>query len=277
MNHEVLTPARLIQAAAKQIPVADAEFLLMTILGHNRHEIYLCETDAPANAITYFHNSVIKAKQGTPVQYLVHDAPFLDFSVWVDERVLIPRPETEELVTRATKKINDPSLIIDFGTGSGCIAIALARCFPKARIMAVDVSQNALEVARINIMKHGVSGQITLKHASSLSDPIFAGFKGKINLLISNPPYIPARRLPGLDTKVRNHEPRISLDGGPKGIKILQMLIKKGPELLAINGLLALEIDSDQTCLLKRIAPKANIEKDLADMPRYLFLRKADQ
>ena len=265
--------AQLVRAAARTIPLEDAEFLMMEILGVKRHEVYLRRSLSQADEAR-FRMLEAEARRGGPVQYLVNSAPFLDFTLHVDHRVLIPRPETEELVTRAASKATDPELIIDYGTGSGCIAIALAKEFDSARIIAVDVSPSALAVARVNIERFGFADRIDLHLASSLADPPFAGLESKVGLLISNPPYVPTGQLARLDSKVRDHEPEVSLDGGPQGINILRMLLAQGPRLIARGGLLASEIDATQAKLLKALVPDALIENDFAGKPRYVFLGK---
>ncbi len=269
------TPAGLVKTAADTIPRREAEILLMHLLRVSRHELYLSTTRvSPATAQT-FSCLAAEVKQGRPVQYVTNSAPFLDLSLYVDERVLIPRPETEQLVARAAEKMTDPELIIDYGTGSGCIAITLAREFNKARVVAVDTSSEALAVARLNCRELGVADRVELRQASDLDDPVFTPLRGKVDLLISNPPYVPDSRIPFLDPRVRDHEPKTSLDGGRNGTRILTMLLDKGRELLAPGGLLALEIDETQADLLRERAESAVIEKDLAGKPRYLFVNRS--
>ena len=280
-----LSAAELVRDAGKSIPTEEAEFILGLLLRKKRHELYSDKATVPARARRRFAELVLKARDGFPAQYLVHDAPFLDFSVYVDERVLIPRPETEELVLRAASRLGagkrtpiasrqSPILVVDYGTGSGCIAIALARMFPESRVLAVDSSGAALSVCRRNVRRRGIEARITPVRANSLDHPGISRISGRLDLLISNPPYVPTPRLEKLDPKVRNHEPLSALDGGPKGISILAMLLERGLEMLAAGGLLALEIDASQPRLLLKLAPDAVIERDLAGRPRYLFLKK---
>ena len=265
------TPAALIRAAERTIPVADAEFLLGHLIDRSRHRLYLETAPIDTKTIRRFLQLVDRAKTGTPVQYLVRSAPFLDFSVCVDRRVLIPRPETEELVTRALARMPAPASVVDYGTGSGCIAIAVARHHPGARVVAVDVSPAAIEVARLNTHQFGLTDRVRFVIAGSAAGLGDAVPLGSVDLLISNPPYIPSARLPSLDPNVRDHEPHLSLDGGADGTKILAMLIEEGPPLLAPGGLMALEIDAGHADRLKTLLPDAVIEPDLAGRPRYLF------
>jgi len=245
----------------------------------------------PARTGQRFAALVERVRSGEPVQYVTGRAHFLDFSVRVDDRVLIPRPETEELVSRAAGRVGRdsvfgtrdskdrgrrPLLFLDFGTGSGCIAIALARMFPAARVVAVDVSSAALRVCRLNAGMLGVAGRVRTICADRLDHPRLRPCRGRLSLLVSNPPYVPSDRIDKLDARVRSYEPRLALDGGPKGTSILTMILEKGPGMLAPGGLLAMEIDSTHPRRLKEYGP-LEIEKDLAGRPRYLFMRRRCQ
>jgi len=277
-----MTATGLVRNVTEGTSLSDAEFLLSHLLGRRRHEMYSDAEPVPDPVSARFKELAGQVASGLPPQYAVCSAPFLDFDLYVDARVLIPRPETEELVVRAADRLRrfrvqspiSNVLVVDYGTGSGCIAIALARMFPAARVLAIDVSPDALEVCRRNVAAFGLSGRIALVLASSLTDPAFAPFQDLVDLLVSNPPYIPTGRIPGLEPRVRDHEPRLSLDGGPKGTNILEMLIEQGPVMLRPGGLLAAEIDSGQSDRLRRIAPAATFEPDFASRDRYLFLEK---
>lgn len=268
----------LLRKAARKVPRSDAEFLLAHLLGCRRHELY-SGLGVPTKTARRFHSLAAKARSGAPVQYLTHSAPFLDLDLYVDRRVMIPRPETEELVARALTRLRGPKpaagrrLLVDFGTGSGCIAIALARSFPDSRVLAVDKSLTALAVARRNVLAYGLERRVKFIHARFLDDPVFARLNGRVDLVISNPPYVPARRLPRLPKRVRDYEPKMSLDGGPKGTNIVAMLLKHGPRLLKPRGLLAMEIDWSHGRFVRRLARSAEIEKDLSGRIRYAFLK----
>ena len=253
----------------------------MHLLGARRHELY-SGTMIPNRTVERFRRLVARARAGEPVQYLTGSAPFLDFDVAVDRRVLIPRPETEELVSRAIARIRsgrEPSAVsrklsaVDYGTGSGCIAIAAARVFSVARVLAVDASKAALAKAAQNIARHGLAGRIRLAQARTLDEPVLTRLRGRLDLLISNPPYIPTSRLPRLDRNVRC-EPKLALDGGPKGANIVGMLLVRGPGLLRRGGLLAIEIDSTHAAVVRKLAPAAEIERYLAGRVRYAFLTR---
>jgi len=278
-NKEPSSARRLVEHGRRHLPRADTEFLLTHLLGVPRYELY---SGAQATSVQQrrFSRMVAQARAGMPVQYVVRSAPFLDFDVYVDHRVLIPRPETEELVERALarlgSKAKDRLLVVDYGTGSGCIAIALARRLPKARVVAVDVSAPALAVAKRNVQSFCVDQRVRLVRATGLGSPALSRLRGRADLLISNPPYVPTPRIARLDRRVRKHEPRSGLDGGPKGTSIVGMLLEHGPGLLRPGGLLALEIDWSHGRFVRRHAPAAEIEQDLAGRTRYVFLRKEE-
>jgi release factor glutamine methyltransferase len=253
----------------------------MHLLNVKRHELYT-DSVVPVRTRARFLNLVARARRGEPAQYLVRSAPFLDFDVYVDRRVLIPRPETEELVARtlgrlkSRVKMHDVGCrmrILDYGTGSGCIAIALSRALPEAMVLAAEASKAALAVAARNVARHSLSGRVKLAQARTLAEPVLSRLRGKLDLLISNPPYVPSQRLPTLDRRVRR-EPKLALDGGPKGANIVAMLLLQGPALLRPGGLLALEIDSTHAPVVRRLAADAEIERDLSGRARYAFLRK---
>jgi release factor glutamine methyltransferase len=271
----------LLRLAANSISRADAEYLLMHLLRVKRHQLYLGAA-VPTRTATRFRQLVARAGKGEPVQYLVRSAPFLDFNVHVDRRVLIPRPETEELVARTlailkskarSQKPGIKTGAVDYGTGSGCIAIALARALPAARVLAVDVSKAALAVAARNVSKYGLATRIRLVQAKSLSSPALTRLRGRLDLLISNPPYVPTQRLTRLEKNVQR-EPRPALDGGPKGANIVAMLLEHGPVLLKPGGLMAIEIDATHEAIVRRLAPGAEVERDLAGRIRCVFLSR---
>jgi release factor glutamine methyltransferase len=254
----------------------------MHLLQVPRHELYLGSVIAAPTA-SRFRRLVTHAKAGEPVQYLTRSAPFLDFDVYVNRRVLIPRPETEELVVRALARIRSGCKLqtvsrrlsaVDYGTGSGCIAIALARALPDARVMAVDASMAALAVAAQNVARYGLAKRIRLAQARSMDDQVLSRLRGRLDLLISNPPYVPTPRLARLHRAVRR-EPCLALDGGPKGANIVAMLLTQGLGLLRRGGLLAVEIDATHEALVRGLAPDAEVERDLAGRIRYAFLRRS--
>lgn len=271
------TIKQVLQQARSSIPVCEAEYLAMGFFRLSRVELYLSERAVTPERHQRFQLLVEKAREGVPVQYLVNSAPFLDLDIYVDRRVFIPRPETEELVLRASAKVKNPKLILDYGTGSGCIAIALARMFPEATVFGVDVSRSALSVANINIRRYQLEKRIHLLRVSSLGSERFVIFKNRVDLLISNPPYIPQARLRKLPLTVSNYEPLVALNGGKEGTEVIDMLWKCGRQLVKPGGLLAVEIDSSQGHYVRQRLADAEVESDIYGRMRYLFWQKGGQ
>ncbi|MGB9741603.1 MAG: peptide chain release factor N(5)-glutamine methyltransferase [candidate division WOR-3 bacterium] len=253
------------------LPRAEVEYLAMGLLGMSRSEIYLSQREINSQTISRFYQLIKRARTGEPVQYLVNCARFLELELFVDPRVFIPRPETEELVLRAQTHIKSPALIIDYGTGSGCIALALARRFPGARVLAIDISTAALAVARINIRRYRLDDQIRLIRAGSLNSPYLKRLKSRVDLFISNPPYIPQERLPRIEKRVRNYEPLSALNGGAGGTEVIEMIIHQAPALLKPGGLLAMEIDATHGDFIINRLAGARIEPDIYGKTRYAF------
>jgi len=176
--------------------------------------------------------------QGCPVAYITGEKPFFTLSLEVNENVLIPRPETELLVDLSVAFLQQqPSAhILDVGTGSGAIAIAIGMLFPSANIDASDISLQALQVATRNCEKYQLQNRLRLIHSD-----MFANITGTYNLIVSNPPYIPTSWLDSLPSDVKK-EPRLALDGGSDGLQVIENLIRESRNHLAKNGLLLFEV-----------------------------------
>jgi release factor glutamine methyltransferase len=243
-------------------------------LAIERFELYLSDRPLTQAQTHRFHRLLKRAAEGMPVQYLVNSAPFLDLDIYVDPRVFIPRPETEELVLRAAKRVKNPRVIVDYGTGSGCIALALARLFPCAIVYGIDASRAALKVANINVRRYHLQGRVRLILANKLSSEGLRFLFNRVDLLISNPPYIPTNRLARLCPRVRDYEPGSALDGGERGIEVVKLILDEGRLCLRTGGVLAVEIDSTQGQFVRRILTEAEVETDLYGNVRYAFYQK---
>lgn len=186
--------------------------------------------------------------------YILGERPFLSTSLVVSPAVLIPRPETELLVEAALAWLAEQPgaslLVADVGTGSGAIAIGIALAEPRAHVMALDVSADAARVARANVDRHDVNDRVEVLAGDLLAPllvpPRSARFRGRLDAVVSNPPYIATAELDTLPRDVREHEPRIALDGGPDGLAAYRRLIPMAGQALRPGGLLALEIGADQ-------------------------------
>jgi release factor glutamine methyltransferase len=260
-----------------------AEFLIQSLTNKKRHELYLDSSAVPDELISKLNELLDSAKPDMPIQYLLHKAYFLSYELYVDERVLIPRFETEELVMKTVLRLNLQGVavqnILDIGTGSGAIALALAGQFPQSKITATDISKGALAVAEININKYNLSHNIKLIQADLFTRPLhvreeFAGLssKNKYDLIIANPPYVPHAEMENLSPAVKNYEPGIALDGGKEGFEIIKRIIVQAPAYLSHDGLLAMEVDPRQEKLIRGLVPDAQFEKDNQDFTRYTFI-----
>lgn len=227
--------------------------------------------------IREFKKFLARKAGGEPLAYIIGSQPFCGLSLKVDPRVLVPRPETEELVGLAAdfllKKFrlrgDAAPGVLDFGTGSGAIALALAARFPSARVMAADRSRGALACARENACALGLAGRVKFTAASSVR-----ACGGPFDLIVSNPPYIPTGVIAGLDREVRA-EPLVALDGGADGLAVAARIIEQAPETLNSGGALFMELGDTQASaaaglLDRKVWKVRGIIKDLNGKRRFL-------
>lgn len=256
-------------------PRLDAELLIAHIFSQNRSWI-LCHLDhtMTLEQLTACDELLLQAISGTPLPYLLGHWEFygLDFIVTPD--VLIPRPETELLVEQAIAWLNlnhHRSLIADIGTGSGCIAIAIARNVSSSMVIASDNSVSALAVARKNVARHGLLDQIALVHTHLMD-----GLDQTFDLICANLPYVPTSRLDQL--AVSKAEPISALDGGEDGFDLIKTLLLQAKSRISRNGCILCEIDMFQSgqamTLASRLFPEKSIKiiPDLAKNPRLLAI-----
>ncbi len=259
-----------------ETPSIEAQALLAHVLGASRAYL-LAHPEQPLdeNTLESLERLLRRLEQGEPLPYVLGGQEFYGLPIKVTPAVLIPRPETEVLVEYALTWLREnPSrrTAIDVGTGSGCIAISLAHHIPDLKVLALDRSRAALRVAQENVIHYGLFNRICLVQ-SDLLRPI-----GLItDLICANLPYIPSSRLPAL--KVTQFEPLEALDGGPKGLDLIQCLLEQAPYRLSAGGLLLAEIDASHADVLpslaRRFFPRARIEvrPDLAGLPRLLVIQ----
>ncbi len=217
-----------------------------------------------------------------PLQYILGSQEFCGLEFLVDRSVLIPRPETELLVEQVVQHNfrTWPPIIADIGTGSGCIAVAVARALPTAVLYATDRSPAALRVAEHNAARHGVKDRVQFL-VGNLLEPLRAhGLEGKVAAVVSNPPYIPDGELLELQPEVRMFEPRLALAGGMDGLEFHHQLLGSAMEFLAPGGLLVLEVGQGQAGPLSEIAvahggyAQAGLVRDAAGIERVVCLTK---
>ncbi|HET9467833.1 MAG TPA: peptide chain release factor N(5)-glutamine methyltransferase [Vicinamibacterales bacterium] len=257
----------------------DAEVLARQVLGWDRAR-FLADRNEKASSIflLQYEPLVARRERREPVSYILGTREFWGLPFEVGPDVLIPRPETEFIVEETialTGKESSP-LIVDVGTGSGCIAMALAREIPGARVIATDVSKYALEVARRNALTHGVASRITFVETSFLD-----GVAETADVIVSNPPYVPAVSQPALTPEVRDYEPAVAVFGGEDGLDGLRSVVEGAAQRLKPGGWLVMEFgcgqDDDVTDLVKGVdgIDVVKIRHDLQDIPRTVVCRRA--
>lgn len=260
-------------------PRISAEMLLAHVLSTPRLRLYM-DPDRPATDLerAAFRALVERACEHEPVDYLVGHAPFFAMMFKVTPDVLIPRPSTETLVehviqhAKRTPGFLSP-VIADIGTGSGAIAVSLAKHLPTSRVIAVDISPEALAVAKENAVTHKVADRIDFVLGDLLS-PILAGHR--LSYLVSNPPYIDDEEWLAVEPNVKNYEPHLALRGGVDGLRYLRQLIEQAPAYLQTPGQLVLEFASSQKKTMLQLAQanpgltNAHVLADHEALPRIL-------
>ena len=258
-------------------PRTTIEYLLAHVLGMKRMGLYMqFERGLSDEELTPLRALVKRRAAGEPLQYLLGTAEFFKHTLKCDARALIPRPETEELVEFLQREGKAESCgwktghIADVGTGSGCIALALAAAFPAARITAVDMSDDALALAAENAETLGFSERVTF-----LKSDLLAAVDGPIDLLVANLPYIPSGELAGLQREVLR-EPMMALDGGADGLDLARRLLTEAKEKLSLGARIALELHLNQPSkLTAELSGFSEVvtAKDYSDRERFLYLR----
>ena len=261
----------------KQPARLEAEVLLAHVLKMNRVSLYVnYERPLDPAELAAYRELVKRRLAGEPSAYLVGKQEFWTLPLAVDARVLVPRRDTETLVETALELLGNSGVVaprlLDIGTGSGAIALALAKTRPDATVVATDVSADALEVARANAAALGLGDRV-----SFVQGDLAAGATGPFHLVVSNPPYVRAGDLAGLMAEVR-HEPRLALDGGADGLEVYRRLIPVAAGLMAEGGALALEIGADQAGEVSALGGAAGLtaetRRDLARLDRVVIGRK---
>jgi release factor glutamine methyltransferase len=244
--------ARL-QAAGSATARQDVEWLLAAVLGIGRFDLYLEPGRRIADAdLDRYHALLGRRAAGEPLQHLLGFEDFAGIRLAVTPDVLIPRPETEGLVEWAIARLgrSAAALVADVGTGSGAIACALAAVLPRVRVLATDVSLPALEVAAGNVAALGLQGRVRLLAADLLSALGARGADapaaGGLDMVVANPPYLQTGALAGLPREVVDFEPRLALDGGPDGLRVIRRVVAAAAGALRPGGSLLMEIGEEQ-------------------------------
>jgi release factor glutamine methyltransferase len=209
---------------------------------------------------------------GEPLQYIRQRTEFYGREFYVDDRVLIPRPETELLVEAVLERAGPDAHVLDIGAGSGCIGITLERERDDLWVCSVDQSIEALAVADLNRRRLG-------SRAVLVASDVTGSIRGTFDIIVSNPPYVPLEEYEGLATEVRIHEPRMALTPGPRGTEIIERILEDAPRVLAPHGTVLMEVGYGQETAVRALASEKNYNvdaflPDLAGIPRIVVLSR---
>ena len=230
--------------------ILDSEILLSKTLGKSREEILInLEQKITKKNISIFKTYLQRRSKNEPIAYILEEKEFWSKKFKVSKDTLIPRPETELLIDKLLKIYRGKKIsILDIGTGSGCIIISLLSSLTKSIGIGVDISKNAISVAKNNAFKYKLSNKV--KFFNKTIDDVFGK---KFDLIVSNPPYIKRKDIKNLSDDIKRYEPRMALDGGNDGLDLIKKVIYKSKNILKIKGLLALEIGNEQIKKVSKI------------------------
>ena len=254
-------------------PQIDSEILLSYVLGRSRENILInLDKKVGGHDIVKFYDFIERRSMKEPIAYILKEKEFWSKDFVVNKSTLIPRPETELMVEKLIKiYYGKKILILDIGTGSGCILISLLSELKNSNGIGVDISKKALEIAKINALKHKVD------HKLRFEKKCFSKiFNKKFDLIVSNPPYINQRKINKLDDDIKKFEPLIALNGGNDGLDVITKVIYKAKEILKRKGMLSLEIGNEQLIKVSNILRNNNFKikeniKDYNDNTRCLI------
>ncbi|MEI6325185.1 MAG: peptide chain release factor N(5)-glutamine methyltransferase [Gemmataceae bacterium] len=262
-------------------PRLEAEILLAQAMGCKRIELYVRHEEIPGEEVRdRFRGLVRRRALGEPVAYLVGYKEFYSLSFRVSPAVLIPRPDTETLVDQALSELKSKAFpmpkLLDLGTGSGCLAIVLAKLIPTLAVTAVDLFQPALDLARLNAQTHKVGDRVQF-----LLGDLFCPLKPaeSFDLIVSNPPYIPTADIATLESSVRDFEPKSALDGGADGLDFYRRILQDASSRLNLGGSLMMEVGFDQAQSVLHLARDRGFEQvatvpDRNRVPRVIVAKK---
>ena len=258
-------------------PKLKARLLMQFLLNKPRQYVIVNDMqELETKTEKQYFQAIKLMREGVPLEHLTHQKEFMKLNFFVDENVLIPRQDTEilvEEVIKISKRINAKK-ILDLCTGSGAIAVSLAKYIPESEITAIDISSNALKIAKKNAITNEVENQITF-----INSNMFENLSNeKFDIIVSNPPYIKTEEIKELDAEVQK-EPQIALDGGKDGLDFYRKIIKDGYQYLKYGGYICLEIGYDQKIdVIELIENEEKFEntytkKDLYDNDRIIVTR----
>ena len=223
----------------------EAELIVMSAVGINRTQLVLdSRRDVTGEQRERVSEMVKRRQSGEPLQYILGECEFMSLDFYVESGVLIPRSDTETLVEAVIEKTdeNKNMKILDICTGSGCIGISTAHFRSSAYVDLIDISDKAIEIAKKNIVRNNVQSRVKVQKMDILNEYP----SEKYDIVVSNPPYIETEVIDTLQTEVKNHEPRLALDGGEDGLIFYRRITEIAPEILKKGGMLAFEIGYNQ-------------------------------
>ena len=235
--------------------ILDSEILLSKVLNKKREEVLVdLNQKIENNKILEFLKYIDRRALKEPIAYIIQQKEFWSKNFEVNNKTLIPRPETELMLEKLINIYKKKSInILDIGTGSGCIILSLLSELKRSKGAGIDISFGALQIAKKNAKKLNILGNVKFQKKS-----IDSFFSQKFDLVVSNPPYIRSRDLKNLEDDIKLHEPKIALDGGNDGLDLIKKVIYKAKEILKANGRLALEISNEQVLQVSKILEKNN-------------------
>lgn len=254
----------------------DAQLLAAQVLGWDRTRLITSWRDpAPQEFAAAYETLVGRRERREPVSQILGQREFWGLTFEVTSDVLTPRPETEGIIEAVKALVPRADLIYDMGTGSGCLAVALALEYPTARVIASDISSAALAIARRNAERHAVADRILFLHGSQLPPG------NRVDVLVSNPPYVPESDRDSLPPEVRDFEPGVALFAGPDGLDMIRWLVDDAPARLAPAGWLIFECGAGQETAIREMIARASglelvdIRCDLSGIPRTVVSRRS--
>lgn len=271
--------AEFLSARGVESPRLNAELLIGHALELKRMQLYLqFERILTEPELGKIRPLVKRRSQREPLQYIIGTVEFSGLKLKVDRRALIPRPETERLIEIIVELcLKPPARVLDLGTGTGAIALALAKVFPEAHVTAVEVSPEALALASENILAAGFGDRVRLENSAWFNS---IPANSTYDLIVSNPPYLTDAETDETSPEVRGHEPRSALVSGSAGLADLRAIICQASPFLAAGGLMALETGITQHAELIKLSTDQGFERvesrrDLTGRDRFVFARKA--
>lgn len=264
---------------ARDEAALDARLLAQHLLGWDAARLLTHGEEPAPDRFQHEYEALVSRRVARePLAYITGQREFWNLAIEVSPAVLVPRPETELLVEAALEHCErlDALRIADVCTGSGCVAVAIAREFVRATVVASDISEDALEIARRNVTRYGVASRVRCAHADLL-----ASLPGPFDLILANPPYVPAVDAPTLDPEVREFEPHAALFAGGDGLQIIRRLVAEAPPALVRGGMLMFEFGAGQSGAVEALLRSTpglemvDLKNDLQDIPRIAIARRA--